>query len=228
MIEAKNPYEYTTTFTLQPVIKRRRGVVFSQTEIKHLLISLGIVIAIGVSMTINPFGDSLFEYTGIIGAFGIGILFASIFLTHEIAHKIAAQKNGLWAEFRLIPMGALLTVISIFSPFFKIISPGAVMIGGIYADRKIIGKVAFAGPLTNLILSPLFLLVAIFAFVVNPIIFIIAAYGSLFNGWIALLNLIPFGILDGYKIFQWNKALWAVAFISSIALAATTYFFLFL
>ena len=31
------------------------------------------------------------------------------FLTHEIAHKVTAQKAGLWAEFRLTTWGAVLT-----------------------------------------------------------------------------------------------------------------------
>lgn len=226
VIEAKTPYEYTTTFPLGSAVGRR-SVVFSETEIKHLLVSTAIVVAVGVSMIANPLGSSLYEFLGFIGTGFASMLFALIFLVHEIAHKVAAQRSGLWAEFRLIPMGALLTVISIFSPFFKIISPGAVMIGSGYTDRKTIGKVAFAGPLTNLILAPIFLVVAIFVFAINPVIYLIAVYGLLFNGMIALLNLIPFGILDGYKIFQWSKTVWAVAFVSSIALVAVTYILFF-
>ena len=51
------------------------------------------------------------------------------FLAHEIAHKVMAQKEGLWAEFRLTTWGAVLTFVSVFLPF-KMIAPGAMMIGG--------------------------------------------------------------------------------------------------
>ena len=50
-------------------------------------------------------------------------------LTHEFAHKTMAQKNGLWAEFRLTTWGVALTFVSIFLPF-RMISPGAMMIAG--------------------------------------------------------------------------------------------------
>ena len=43
------------------------------------------------------------------------------------------------------------------------------------------------------------------------------------NGFMAVFNLVPFGILDGYKIFSWNKKIWAVAFAMSVALAAGIY-----
>jgi len=39
----------------------------------------------------------------------------------------------------------------------------------------------------------------------------------------AVFNLIPFGILDGYKIFSFNKKIWALAFTASAALTILTY-----
>jgi Zn-dependent protease len=39
----------------------------------------------------------------------------------------------------------------------------------------------------------------------------------------ALFNLLPFGVLDGYKIFMLNKKVWAVAFIPSVILTIVTY-----
>jgi Zn-dependent protease len=44
-----------------------------------------------------------------------------------------------------------------------------------------------------------------------------------FNAVMAIFNLIPFGILDGFKIYSWNKKFWAVAFAASIALAVSAY-----
>src|SRR3989344_2709086 len=45
----------------------------------------------------------------------------------------------------------------------------------------------------------------------------IAYYGFLINSWLALFNMIPFWLFDGYKILKWNKMVYggivAVAFM---------------
>jgi Zn-dependent protease len=148
---------------------------------------------------------------------GSALIFVSVFLMHEIAHKLVAQHFGLWAEFRLTMFGALLTLISVISPF-KIISPGAVMIAG-YANKETIGKTAMAGPATNLTLS--IVLFALFRYLQPNST--IALLGALFNAWIALFNLFPLGILDGWKVFNWDKIIWATVFVASVALTILTY-----
>jgi Zn-dependent protease len=40
-----------------------------------------------------------------------------------------------------------------------------------------------------------------------------AILGFSINGWLALFNLIPFGVLDGAKILQWNGIVWLVTAI---------------
>jgi Zn-dependent protease len=40
----------------------------------------------------------------------------------------------------------------------------------------------------------------------------------------ATFNLIPFGVLDGYKVFMLNKKIWAAVFIPSVILTILTYF----
>ena len=72
-------------------------------------------------------------------------------LIHEMAHKIMAQKHGLWAEFRLTTWGVVLTFVSVFLPF-RMIAPGAMMISGSPNGDEIV-KISIAGPATNLILS---------------------------------------------------------------------------
>jgi Zn-dependent protease len=131
---------------------------------------------------------------------------------HEIAHKITAQRHGLWAEFRLMLIGALLTLLSVVSPL-KFIAPGAVMVSGA-ADKGTMGKTSVAGPATNIILGTAFLTAALLSDRHSSILAPIAY----FNAWIALLNLIPFAILDGQKIFTWNKKIWTLAFGISITL----------
>jgi Zn-dependent protease len=176
---------------------------------------LGTLLVIGISLSFG-FG-SLGAANWAFVFFALAAIITISFFTHEIAHKVTAQRRGLWAEFRLTLWGAVLTCISILLPF-KIISPGAVMISG-PASMDDIGKISIAGPLTNIALSSLFL-----GLTSAPNLYSwIFAVGAFFNGYIAVFNLIPMGILDGYKIFKWNKTIWALVFSVSVALAIMGY-----
>jgi Zn-dependent protease len=95
------------------------------------------------------------------------------------------------------------------------------MISGL-AGREKIGKVSIAGPITNIALSIMFFLIAL-AMPQHPFVVVLAA----FNAWIALFNLIPLGILDGFKIFVWDKKIWASAFMISIILTVNSYWLMF-
>ncbi len=208
--KVSRPYEYTVTYI--PVSPGRK-FYFSKKEFRHLTVAALVVLALGFSLGLSP------QTYARIGGFPMLIVFAvgvtSSFLLHELAHKFAAQMEGLWAEFRLMFLGLLLTAISFFSPFFKIISPGAVVIAGL-TGRGSAGKISLAGPLTNLFLSIVF--AAFWFFTQRHILIYIAA----FNAWIALFNLIPFGILDGFKVFLWSKIAWASTFTLSLALTIIT------
>jgi len=201
----ETPFEYKVTYT--PPRSAKFG--FSSTEVRHLTISALLVSGVGLSML----GASLAIVQPEI-VLALVLLFTCAFLLHEIAHKIVAQRYGLWAEFRLTLLGALITLLSIVSPFFKIISPGAVMIAGT-ASKETVGKTAIAGPLTNIIFC-----VGSFAltFLLPSPVFQVALFTAAFNAFIAVLNLIPIGILDGWKVFKWSKTVWALAFVSSVAL----------
>jgi len=191
-----------------PEPTRPEGILwFSFTELKHL--ALGTLLIMIVGMSLFWFHLRFTPMALVV----LALVFTSSFLLHELAHKMVAQNHGLWAEFRLIPIGVLMTLFSILSPI-KFISPGAVMVTG-YGSRETLGKVSLAGPLTNLALSTLFLGVAYFSFD-SP--YWIAVYSALFNASIALFNLIPFGIFDGAKVLRWNKGIWAATFLPSLAL----------
>ena len=145
----------------------------------------------------------------------LATVFTLSFLLHEIAHKISAQRFGLWAEFRLTMQGALITLLSMLLPF-KIISPGAVMIAG-PMTRESAGKTGLAGPLTNIILSTVCTIIAV---TTQNVFFWTIAY---INALIALFNLIPFGIMDGLKVFWWSKMVWGIAFGASLPLTIFTF-----
>lgn len=202
-IKSRTPYEYKITFESRPSTKT---FWFSPTEIRHLTISTLLVTAVGFSLV-------RFQFVGTDVLIGSALVFVSVFLLHEVAHKLTAQHFGLWAEFRLTLFGALLTLISIISPF-KIISPGAVMIAG-YANKEIVGKTAIAGPTTNLVLA--IISFVLYNFLPSPFLEI-AIMSVAFNAWIAFFNLFPLGVLDGWKVFRWNKIVWTLAFIPSIIL----------
>ena len=206
----------------------KRHVYMSVTELKHLIPAALLIIGIGFSIVLynNYFSDNYFTSYGwgLTEMSVFAILLMASFLIHEMAHKVIAQRNGLWAEFRLTTWGAVITLISVFTPL-RLISPGAVMIAG-PAKKDEIGRISIAGPTINLTISLVSLAAAYVTRYVTPSVpyYVLFLWIASFNAFIAVFNLIPFGILDGYKIFSWNKAIWAVAFAASAALTIYTYF----
>lgn len=182
---------------------------FSLTELKHLAVGTLLVMGVGMSL----FWSTTLETPVVLVS--LAVVFTLAFLLHELAHKLTAQHHGLWAEFRVTTIGALITLLSILPTPFKIISPGAVMIAG-SATRETLGKVSLAGPLTNLALSAVSAGAAAFLPVYLSQVAFISAF---FNAFIAFFNLIPFTMLDGLKVFRWNKAVWIAAFLLAVALA---------
>jgi Zn-dependent protease len=176
-------------------------IKFSKLEILHLSIATILVTAVGLSL--NNYRYISWEFL---------IIFVSAFLVHELAHKLLAQFYGGWAEFRTNSYGLLVTAFSAI-PFipFKFIAPGAVVID--LSDRSKFGRVAFIGPLTNLIMGFIFFILS-HQYPLIGYLYI----GALFNSWIALFNLLPFGNLDGQKIFSWNKIVWIFMMVCTMGL----------
>ncbi len=214
-VQGPNSYEYKVTFGQPRHVNRR--VYFSPKELKHLAIAAVLVVGVGLSYILFGGIFAAMDWTLLLG---FAVILTASFLTHEIAHKVMAQKKGLWAEFRLTLWGAALTLISVISPLFKLISPGAVMISGPARGDEIV-KISLAGPTVNIAFGTVFLGAAL-AFVPGPVqgLLLLAAF---LNAFIALFNLIPMGILDGYKIFSWDKKLWAAAFTPSLVLTIIIY-----
>ena len=195
-------------------VKSRQRLTFirgltSFTEIVHVALGTLAVMFVGLSLF-------FFSYRSV----GVNLLllaaliFTLTFMFHEFGHKFVAIYSGLWAEFRLTLIGMAITLASIILPI-KIVSPGAVMVSG-EANRDTIGKISFSGPLINIVLSFLFLI--LLSMFYDPLIKTILLWGSRINAWTALFNLIPFSILDGAKIFWWNKFVWFISFLTSLML----------
>ncbi len=179
----------------------------SKTELLHLLIAT--ILVTGVGLSLNGYRHFSWQFL---------VIFISAFLVHEMAHKFLAQYYGSWAEFRAQMYGLVITAISAL-PFmpFKFIAPGAVMVG--LTDKYKFGRVALIGPLTNLVMG--------FSFLALAHLFQYQGYlyaGASFNAWIALFNLLPFGVLDGQKIFDWNKIVWGFTMAFTMTLFIVAHF----
>ncbi|MDR0459838.1 MAG: hypothetical protein LBH62_00115 [Nitrososphaerota archaeon] len=212
-----NGYNYSFNFNPQQTKTHRRSIS-SFKELKHM--SIAILLVIGIGFSIGYYNSKLYsDPNWTLGAMSIfAVCLMTSFLTHELAHKFTAQKKGLWAEFRLNMWGTLMTFASVFLPMFKMIAPGAMMISGT-TDRKSILKISVAGPITNIIFATGFFATSLILLPFSSPYSYTFAFVGYINSIMAVLNLIPVSILDGYKIFSVDKKVWAAAFIPSVILA---------
>ncbi|MFX1511126.1 MAG: AN1-type zinc finger domain-containing protein [Promethearchaeota archaeon] len=130
------------------------------------------------------------------------------FIGHELAHKYSAQYFGIPARFVLWKQGMLLTIITAIIGF-GIAAPGFVMVMG-YLDREKNGQVSAAGPAWNIASAIICLTVGFSLEQAIPGILSIMAVVAFINGMLAGFNLLPFGPLDGKKVYNWNPSVWAI------------------
>jgi Zn-dependent protease len=140
---------------------------------------------------------------------GLGIML------HELAHRIVARHYGAEAHVVAHNEWLLVSIVIAFAGIF-VAAPGAVWHQGI-TTRQQGGLVSLAGPVTNLVLAVLFLLLHLtigfydFGGLIPPSYPInVWLIGYHINAWLGLFNMIPFGPLDGAKVFNWNKVVFGV------------------
>jgi len=180
---------------------------FSELEIQQLL-KAWIAISLAFAFVWRDVGAAYGLHFGLIyltAALTVGVAF----ILHELAHKYLAQQYGCWAEFRTFDMGLVLAVMMSLIGGIVFAAPGAVMISGLVSKEEN-GRIAAAGPITNIILAGGFLLVSYFlsGMFVSPWLSFFISFGFSINAWLAFFNMIPFGPLDGLKIIQWSPAIW--------------------
>ncbi|KUK01189.1 MAG: site-2 protease family protein [Methanobacteriales archaeon] len=190
-------------------------VKFTAGEIRDIIISMLVIAAVFSYVFSNKQFDIAVSLlpASIIGV-GVGFVF------HEIAHKFMAIRYGFWAEYRLWIGGILLALITAYFGFV-FAAPGAVYIHGAYISREENGKIALAGPTTNILLALFFLLLASSS---TGIVAGIATLGYAVNGFIAFFNLLPFSVLDGAKIIHWNPIVWLLATLAAITITFKSMF----
>lgn len=179
---------------------------YSKVEIKELAKAwIGVSIVFAIAMT----GISV--KTLIVLPFTL-ITAGIAFILHELAHKYVAQKYGCWAEFRAdTKMLLIAAVISLTG--FILLAPGGVLVHG--ATRQQHGKIALAGPLTNVILAGIFL--AMSTLLTGNVVQNLALYAYMLNAYLAVFNMLPIPPFDGYSVWQWNK----ITYIATMAAGGT-------
>jgi Zn-dependent protease len=169
---------------------------------------------LGPAIPITPFGA--------LETLGISLVTVGVaFILHEMAHKFTAIKFGFWAEFRkdnnmLLIMGALAALVGMIFA-----APGATVIydtTGRGISREQNGKISIAGPLINLLLCIPFVIIFLigggFSAAVSGNLFAkLGLAGIQINAIIAAFNLLPVSILDGRKVWAWNKVIFVVTVI---------------
>jgi len=192
---------------------------FSKTEINHLtLATLAFTMALAFMFSGGILGalsdPSAFLAYGVLAL----ITFTPGFLIHEIAHKIQARKYGCWAEFRASPSGLRFGVLLAAILGIVFMAPGAVMVAG-NTTREQFGKVALAGPVSNVVLWCIGLASAVAFGGAGGIVDDVIYYWMWANGILGALNMLPFGPLDGKKIKTWSDVvfwLWLIITFSMV------------
>jgi len=206
----------------------------SSVELRDLLLSL-IALVVAFSVLMNGKRIPGLEIVLII-VVGVG----TGFLLHEMAHKFVALHFGYWAEYRANQMGLIIAVAASFVGFI-FAAPGAVMISKPNAPQEFYMQdpfgqeelkreikretlwISLAGPMTNIVLTAFFFL-ALMLVPSNGIAAQAANFALIINLTLAAFNLLPFGPLDGKKIFDSNRMVWLLVGLPTILLALPVYF----
>lgn len=178
----------------------------SEIELRDIL-KAWVVISIAFAIALSN-GWSDFYAKFVIASLTVGVGF----LLHELGHKAVAQRYGCFAEFRSFDNMLLLALLMSFFGFI-FAAPGAVMVSG-RVNKTRNGMISAAGPAVNLVLALIFLS---FIFMQLPGLFReIAYYGFVINSWLALFNMIPFWLFDGYKVLKWSKLAYGFIVVAAL------------
>jgi Zn-dependent protease len=181
---------------------------FSRIEARDIAISVGVLcVVFSYPEFLSSPGFFLFSFLA------VGVAF----IGHELSHKFMAIRAGFWAEYRMWPQGILLAAILAIATGGRLIfaAPGAVYFREKWMRagkrKKQLLRISIAGVVFNVVVMWA-LFAGLMATGYAPL-----AYMASINGWLAIFNLVPFGGLDGQKVFALDKRIWGLL----LALAAS-------
>ena len=140
---------------------------------------------------------------------------------HEVGHKFMAMRYGYQSEFKLWPIGLLIGFATAFFGFVFAV-PGTANLDSEDLSDEMNGKIKIAGPLTNIVLAILFILIAalIYPFSLHSqtihLIYLICTVGFSVNSFLATFNLIPIYSFDGTAVLKWSIGFWIIAFAIAV------------
>ena len=166
--------------------------------------------------------------------FAISLVTVGIgFILHEMAHKFTAMKFGYYAEFRKDNMMLLVAIALAALVGVVFAAPGATVIynnsiDGRGISREQNGKISAAGPITNLILCIPFAGLLIYggagAGLGGSLYSVIGMIGLQVNAMIAAFNMLPVSVLDGKKVFAWNKIVFIVLILAAFGALVVSFY----
>ena len=188
----------------------KKEIIDVTVSILVLALAFAILYRSGSVMNFFDYKLGDLAYVGLFGLC-IGLVVLS-FLFHEFGHKFVAQRHGMWSEYRMYPLGLVLTLLTSFLGFL-FAAPGAVYIQG-ECSKETNGKISIAGPMINIVLAAIGIAGCLAMNYSGWVIFFLLLANL--NAFLALFNLLPIPPLDGSKVFKWSPAVWVLA----IAVAA--------
>jgi Zn-dependent protease len=210
-------YMYFPKGTIEP----SKPGEFSRLELSHIIISMT-VLTLAFSFALSP--NNLYDVYTRSGGFRPDLIPISIamsflgvltaFFFHEMAHKFIAQKQGLWAEYRMFSGGLGLAMLLSLTIGIVFAAPGAVMFRG-GARPYETGKIAISGAFANTIIALVSFLLFSYILTEDTILWQTAGFICFINAILAFFNLLPFGPLDGVKVIKWSPTLWLILLIAS-------------
>jgi Zn-dependent protease len=206
-----------------PGATRIFGITFRREELRDLAIAwVALSVAFAILFAGGGRGAMALLSTGEAGTLGfllvVSLLTAGLgFLLHELAHKVVAIQFGQTAAFKanyqMLGLGVMVALVG-----FIYAAPGAVYHAGRVSEREQ-GLVALAGPLTNVALAAVFLLVVLASLGGEAgVVSTVGVYGLAINLLLAGFNMIPFGPLDGATVKEWSLPVYVVTAVPCILL----------
>ena len=188
-----------------------KNLNFSKQEVKEIIISTAALAFIFYYPGLGRFFSQIGS-VGLINYIFYFIIIGLAFIPHELAHKYMAIKYGCFAQYQMwvggLKFALLLALMT--NGGFTFAAPGAVVIYTSFRDhlgvrqimitKKQNAYISMAGPLMNYAI----------ALMMIPFIGVSSLAGSVFyvNVFLGLFNMIPFGPLDGSKVYRWDKQYW--------------------